>query len=67
MLNFALLRAVNAEALETANAVAYGLSSAIYTNNRGWAHRFKDEIEAGTVGSSAFTVLNTAPPGSPLH
>lgn len=26
-----------------------------------------DEIEAGTVGSSAFTVLNTAPPDSPLH
>ena len=26
-----------------------------------------DEIEAGSVGSSAFTVLNTAPPGSPLH
>ncbi|MFT3666024.1 FKBP-type peptidyl-prolyl cis-trans isomerase [Piscinibacter sp.] len=26
-----------------------------------------EEIEAGSVGSSAFTVLNTAPPGSPLH
>lgn len=27
----------------------------------------EDEIEAGTVGSSAFTVLNTAPTGSQLH
>ncbi len=27
----------------------------------------EDEIEAGSVGSSAFTVLNTAPPGTPLH
>ena len=26
-----------------------------------------DEIEAGSVGSSAFTVMNTAPPGSQLH
>jgi len=26
-----------------------------------------DEIEAGSVGSSAFTVLNTAPPDTPLH
>lgn len=27
----------------------------------------EDEIEAGTVGSSTFTVMNTAPPGAPLH
>lgn len=27
----------------------------------------EEEIEAGSVGSSAFTVLNTAPPGTPLH
>lgn len=26
-----------------------------------------EEIEAGSVGSSAFTVLNTAPPDTPLH
>ena len=26
-----------------------------------------DESEAGSVGSAAVTVLNTAPPGSPLH
>jgi FKBP-type peptidyl-prolyl cis-trans isomerase SlyD len=27
----------------------------------------EDEIEAGSVGSSAFTVMNTAPPDSQLH
>jgi len=27
----------------------------------------EDEIEAGSVGSSAFTVLNTVPPDTPLH
>jgi FKBP-type peptidyl-prolyl cis-trans isomerase SlyD len=26
-----------------------------------------EEVEAGSVGTPAFTVLNTAPPGSPLH
>ena len=27
----------------------------------------EDEIEAGSVGASAFTVLDTAPPDTPLH
>lgn len=27
----------------------------------------EEEIEAGSVGSSAFTVLNTVPPDTPLH
>lgn len=27
----------------------------------------EEEIEAGSVGSPVFTVLNTAPPGEPLH
>ena len=27
----------------------------------------EEEIEAGSVGSSPFTVLNTAPPDTPLH
>ena len=27
----------------------------------------EDEIEAGSVGQPAFTVLNTAPPDTPLH
>ncbi|MFO7545731.1 MAG: aldehyde dehydrogenase family protein [Trueperaceae bacterium] len=49
-----------ADALRTANAVEYGLSSAIYTNDREWAHAFKEGIEAGmssinntTVGAEA--------------
>ena len=48
------------EALDAANAVDYGLSSAIYTNHREWAHQFKERIEAGmssinntTVGAEA--------------
>src|SRR5690606_25061538 len=30
------------EAVQTANSVDYGLSSAIYTNDREWAHHFKE-------------------------
>jgi alpha-ketoglutaric semialdehyde dehydrogenase len=48
------------EALAAANAVDYGLSSAIYTNHREWAHQFKERIQAGmssinntTVGAEA--------------
>ncbi len=49
------------EAIETANAVAYGLSSAIYTNNRLWAHRFKEEIQAG------MTSINNSTTGAEAH
>ncbi len=49
------------EAIETANAVDYGLSSAIYTNNREWAHRFKDEIQAG------MTSINNSTSGAEAH
>ena len=49
------------EALHTANAVAYGLSSAIYTNDRLWAHRFKDEIQAG------MTSINNSTTGAEAH
>ncbi len=48
------------EAVRVANSVDYGLSSAIYTNDREWAHHFKENIEAGmssinntTVGAEA--------------
>jgi alpha-ketoglutaric semialdehyde dehydrogenase len=44
------------KAIETANAVDYGLSSAIYTQNREWAHRFKDRIEAGMTSINNTTV-----------
>ena len=49
------------EAIQTANAVDYGLSSAIYTNNRLWAHRFKEEIQAG------MTSINNSTTGAEAH
>ncbi|CAM3780324.1 aldehyde dehydrogenase family protein [Deinococcus frigens] len=49
------------EALEVANAVEYGLSSAIYTQNRLWAHRFKDDIQAG------MTSINNSTTGAEAH
>ncbi len=44
------------DAIETANAVDYGLSSAIYTNDREWAFAFKDRIEAGMTSINNTTV-----------
>ena len=48
------------EAIAVANSVDYGLSSAIYTQNRMWAYQFKDQIQAGmssinnsTIGAEA--------------
>ena len=49
------------EAIETANAVSYGLSSAIYTNNRDWAYQFKTRIEAG------MTSINNTTNGAEAH
>jgi alpha-ketoglutaric semialdehyde dehydrogenase len=49
------------EAIETANAVEYGLSSAIYTDNRQWAHSFKDAIQAG------MTSINNSTTGAEAH
>ncbi len=49
------------EAIDTANAVNYGLSSAIYTNHRLWAHAFKDRIEAG------MTSINNTTNGAEAH
>jgi acyl-CoA reductase-like NAD-dependent aldehyde dehydrogenase len=49
------------QAIEVANAVEYGLSSAIYTNNREWAHQFKDRIEAG------MTSINNTTNGAEAH
>ncbi|MBS3933409.1 MAG: aldehyde dehydrogenase family protein [Truepera sp.] len=50
-----------AEAIDVANAVAYGLSSAIYTNHREWAHTFKENIQAG------MTSINNATTGAEAH
>jgi acyl-CoA reductase-like NAD-dependent aldehyde dehydrogenase len=49
------------QAIETANSVDYGLSSAIYTNNREWAYQFKDRIQAG------MTSINNSTTGAEAH
>ena len=49
------------DAVEVANAVDYGLSSAIYTNNREWAFEFKDNIESG------MTSINNSTTGAEAH
>jgi aldehyde dehydrogenase (NAD+) len=49
------------EAVHTANSVDYGLSSAIYTNNREWAYQFKDGIESG------MTSINNSTTGAEAH
>jgi aldehyde dehydrogenase (NAD+) len=49
------------EALRVANAVDYGLSSAIYTNNREWAHQFKEGVQAG------MTSINNSTSGAEAH
>lgn len=49
------------EAIQAANAHPYGLSSAIYTNRRDWAYRFKNEIKAG------MTSINNSTVGAEAH
>lgn len=49
------------EAIKVANDHPYGLSSAIYTNNRMYAYRFKTEIEAG------MTSINNSTTGAEAH
>lgn len=49
------------EAIQAANAHPYGLSSAVYTNRRDWAYRFKTEIRAG------MTSINNSTVGAEAH
>lgn len=49
------------EAIQAANAHAYGLSSSVYTNRRDWAYRFKSEIKAG------MTSINNSTVGAEAH
>lgn len=49
------------EAMEYANGTPYGLSSAIYTENRAWIERFKKEIKAGMVS------INNSTSGAEAH
>ena len=48
-------------AIEAANAVDYGLSSAVYTMNREWAYAFKSRIQAG------MTSINNTTNGAEAH
>lgn len=47
--------------MATANAVDYGLSSSVYTNNREWAHAFREGIQAG------MTSINNTTNGAEAH
>lgn len=49
------------EAIMAANSADYGLSSAIYTNNREWAYQFKHRIQAG------MTSINNSTTGAEAH
>jgi aldehyde dehydrogenase (NAD+) len=49
------------EAIQAANAHPYGLSSAVYTNRRDWAYRFKSEVKAG------MTSINNSTVGAEAH
>ena len=49
------------EAIEAANSVDYGLSSACYTNNREWAYHFKERIQAG------MSSINNSTTGAEAH
>ncbi len=49
------------EAIAAANTADYGLSSAIYTNNREWAYQFKQRIQAG------MTSINNSTTGAEAH
>jgi acyl-CoA reductase-like NAD-dependent aldehyde dehydrogenase len=49
------------EAIDTANGTPYGLSSAIYTNNRMHAYQFKTNIESGMCS------INNSTTGAEAH
>lgn len=49
------------EALEAANSVEYGLSSAIFTQNPQWMYKFKNGIDAG------MTSINNSTTGAEAH
>jgi len=49
------------QAIAAANSADYGLSSAIYTNNREWAYQFKHNIQAG------MTSINNSTTGAEAH
>jgi aldehyde dehydrogenase len=52
-----------AEAIERANATSYGLAAGVWTSDIARAHRFADELEAGTVWVNTWFQV---PAGQPL-
>jgi aldehyde dehydrogenase (NAD+) len=49
------------QALDIANSIPYGLSSAIYTSSRDWAYQFREHIQAG------ITSINSSTTGAEAH
>ncbi len=43
------------EAIELANATAYGLAASLYTSDMGKAHRFSRKLKAGTVSVNTYS------------
>ena len=52
----------DAEALEMANSVIYGLGSGLWTQNLARAHRFARDIKAGMVWINSYKVVHPASP-----
>ena len=50
------------EALEIANDTIYGLAGAVFTKDMDRAHRFSEEIHAGTVWINTYDMSNFATP-----
>lgn len=50
------------EALEIANDTIYGLGAGVFTSDMTRAHRFSEEIQAGTVWINAYDLSNLATP-----
>lgn len=50
------------EAIRAANAVPFGLSAYVFTNDLGLAHRLSDALEAGMVGVNTFAISQAETP-----
>lgn len=50
------------EALRIANDTIYGLAAAVFTSDMSRAHRFSEDIQAGTVWINAYDLSNLATP-----
>ena len=50
------------EALRLANDSSYGLAASVWTENLAHAHRFADDLQAGTVWINAHSMFDAALP-----